>query len=125
MARWFNVAGPCRREIHYMLPAVARLPDVEPLIDRQAYFVLHAPRQSGKTTAMLALARDLMAAGTYTAALLSREVGAAFNDEPGAAELALLDDWHAAATWQLPPALHPPPWPDAEPGARIGAALRA
>lgn len=125
MARWFNIAGPCRPDIHYMLPPTERLPDVLPLIDQQAYFVLHAPRQSGKTTAMLALAQALTTAGRYTAALLTMEVGAAFNDDPGAAEGAILDDWTNAATWQLPPELHPPPWPEAEPGARLGSALYA
>jgi len=108
-----------------MLPPAERLPDVMPLIEQQAYFVLHAPRQTGKTTAMLALAQALTAASTYTAVLLTMEVGAAFNDDPGAAELAILADWSDAATWQLPAELHPPPWPDAEPGARIGSALRA
>ncbi|NJN18646.1 MAG: ATP-binding protein, partial [Oscillochloris sp.] len=61
MARWFNVAGPCRPDIHYMLPATARLPDVMRLITQQSYFVLHAPRQTGKTTAMLSLAQELTA----------------------------------------------------------------
>ena len=72
-----------------MLPLAERLPDVMPLIEQQAYFVLHAPRQTGKTTAMLALAQTLTAASTYTAVLLTMEVGAAFNDDPGAAELAI------------------------------------
>lgn len=125
MPRWFNTTGPCRPELHYMLSPTARLPDLTRLIDQQQYFVLHAPRQTGKTTAMLALAQSLTAAGTYTTVVLTMEVGAAFNDDPGAAERAILDDWSDAATWQLPAALHPPTWPDATPGARIGAALRA
>ncbi|EFO80218.1 hypothetical protein OSCT_1915 [Oscillochloris trichoides DG-6] len=125
MPHWFNIAGPCQPDIHYMLPAAARLPEVADLVAQRSYFVLHAPRQSGKTTAMLALAQELTAAGTYTAVLLTMEVGAAFQDDLGAAELAILNDWHDAATWQLPAALHPPPWPTAEPGTRIGSALRA
>jgi hypothetical protein len=44
-------------------------------------------------------------------------------DNPGAAEAAILTEWQAAARWQLPPALIPSTWPDAEPGARIAAAL--
>jgi hypothetical protein len=52
-----------------------------------------------------------------------RRVGAAFNDDPGAAEAAILTEWQAVARWQLPPALIPSTWPDAEPGARIAAAL--
>jgi hypothetical protein len=125
MPRWFNVAGPCRPDIHYMLPPAERLPAVLPLIEQQSYFVLHAPRQTGKTTAMLSLAQELTASGIYTAVLLTMEVGAAFNMDPGAAELAILDDWQDAAAWQLPPEVLPPAWPAAEPGARIGSALRA
>jgi type II secretory pathway predicted ATPase ExeA len=125
MPRRFNVAGPCNPEDHYMLPATARLPDVQTLIDQKAYFVLHGARQSGKTTAMIELARQLTAAGRYAAALVSMEVGAAFNDNPGAAELAILEDWRAALVWQLPAALQPPSWPEAEAGGRLGAALAA
>ncbi|WP_129678335.1 ATP-binding protein [Candidatus Chloroploca sp. Khr17] len=123
--RFFNTAGPCNPEDHYMLPATARLPDVPTLLDQKAYFVVHGPRQSGKTTAMIELARQVTAAGRYTAALVSMEVGAAFNDDPGAAELAILEDWRAALVWQFPTVLQPPPWPDAEAGGRLGAALTA
>ena len=69
--RFFNVAGPCNPADHYMLPATERLPDVHTLIDQKAYFVVHGPRQSGKTTAMMELARQLTAAGRYAAALVS------------------------------------------------------
>ncbi|NJN18531.1 MAG: SusD/RagB family nutrient-binding outer membrane lipoprotein, partial [Oscillochloris sp.] len=125
MARWFNVAGPCRPDIHYMLPATARLPDVMRLITQQSYFVLHAPRQTGKTTAMLSLAQELTASRQYTAAVLSVEVGAPFSDHPDAAELAILDAWRGAIMWQLAPDLQPPPWPITETGRRIGAGLAA
>lgn len=125
MARWFNVAGPCRPDIHYMLSATERLPDVLPLVAQQNYFVIHAPRQSGKTTAVLEFSRQLTAAGTYAAAVLSLEVGAAYNDDPGAAELAILDDWRDAVEHQLFPHLYPPRWPKAAPGRRLGAALRS
>jgi len=57
MPKWFNTAGPCKADIHYMLSPTARLPELRPLIDQQNYFVIHAPRQVGKTTAMLALAQ--------------------------------------------------------------------
>ncbi len=121
--RFFNTAGPCRPDIHYMLPATRRLPTVTTLIDGQAYFVIYGPRQSGKTTAMLALAAELTAAGQYAAALVSVEVGAPFKDDPGTAELAILNAWRTWVSWQLPPALQPPAWPAAPIGKRIGAAL--
>ncbi len=106
-----------------MLAATSRLPTVHRLIEQQTYFVLHAPRQSGKTTAMLELARELTASGSYTAVVLSMETGAAFQGDPGAAELAILGDWRMAVRSGLPPALQPSQWPDADPGSRIGAAL--
>ncbi|EFO79971.1 hypothetical protein OSCT_2181 [Oscillochloris trichoides DG-6] len=77
MNRWFNVAGPCRPDIHYMLPPTDRIPEVMRLIHQQSYFVLHAPRQTGKTTAMLTLAQELTSSGQWTAVLLSVEVGSA------------------------------------------------
>lgn len=50
-----------------MLPPLARLPEVTKLIEQQGYFIIHAPRQVGKTTAMLALAQQLTASGKYAA----------------------------------------------------------
>jgi hypothetical protein len=125
MPHWFNTAGPCKPDVHYMLSAQARLPAVRPLIEQLGYFVLHAPRQVGKTTSLLALGHELTAEGRYAALLVSAEVGSPFAHDPGAAELAMLASWRESAGWQLPPSLQPPPWPDAPPGQRIGSALRA
>jgi type II secretory pathway predicted ATPase ExeA len=122
--RFFNTAGPCNPEDHYMLPPTARLPNVQMLIDQKAYFVIHGPRQSGKTTAMLELAQQLTAAGRYAAALVSMEVGAAFNNDPGAAELAILSAWRMWAN-RLPAELRPPAWPQASEGQRLAEALMA
>ncbi len=110
MPRWFNTAGPCKADIHYMLPPTARLPQVQRIIDQQGYFVLHAPRQTGKTTAMIALAETLTDSGKYTAAMMSVEVGAAFPDNTDAAELAILGAWQRTAQFRLPDSLHPPTW---------------
>ena len=48
MPRRFNVAGPCKPDIHYMLPAAARVPLARPLVADQNYFVIHAPRQAAR-----------------------------------------------------------------------------
>ncbi len=85
MFRWFNTAGPCEADIHYMLPPTVRLPDLSRLIEQRSYFVIHAPRQTGKTTAMLALAKQLTLSGCYTAVMVSAFVGAPFSDDPRAA----------------------------------------
>jgi hypothetical protein len=53
-SKLFNTAGPCDPVEHYMLPALPRLPDVQYLIDTKKYFVLHASRQSGKSTSIRA-----------------------------------------------------------------------
>jgi len=57
MARQFNTAHANRAEWHYTLPPLQRLPPgTEQLVHDRFYFVLHAPRQSGKTTCVMALA---------------------------------------------------------------------
>ena len=128
MPRWFNTAGPCRADIHYMLPPTTRLPQLVKLIEQENYFVIYAPRQTGKTTAVLSLAQQLTDGGRYTAVMVSVEVGSAFNQDPNKAELAILDAWWDAATVWLPDPLHPPSLADladAESGRRIGHALSA
>jgi len=124
MPRFFNTAGPCDPADHYMLPPLRRLPELRRFIDRKQYFVLHAPRQTGKTTAIGALARTLTAEGYYGAAWVSAEQGQVFTDDLGAAEVAVLEGWRLAST-SFPEALRPPPWPDAPAGTRIQAALTA
>jgi hypothetical protein len=123
MAKHFNTAGPCQSDIHYMLPPTARIPDLKALIDGRNYFIIHAPRQVGKTTAMIALAQELTDSGEYIAIMLSLEVGAPFYRDPGMAERAILDDWQESACVYLPTNLHPPCWPPSQPGRQIGAAL--
>ncbi len=125
MARWFNTAGPCKADIHYMLSPLARLPQLQRVIDQQGYFVLHAPRQTGKTTAMLSLAQALTESGQYAAVMVSVEVGAAFVDNLDAAELAILGAWRGAAQFRLPTYLQPPIWPESPSGRQIGSALSA
>ena len=50
MEKCFNIAGPCFPDEHYMLPALERLPGIMRIVEQRSYFVLHAARQSGKTT---------------------------------------------------------------------------
>ena len=65
MKRYFNIAGPCIRGKHYMIDATSRLQGVERLIDMEQYFVIHAARQSGKTTYLKDLAQRLAEGGKY------------------------------------------------------------
>ncbi len=120
MNRWFNTAGPCQAERHYMLSPTERLPNLERLIEQLGYFVIHAPRQVGKTTAMLALAQQLTASGKYCAIMVSAEVGAPFSSSPNEANTAILKSWKNAAQHWLPADLQPADWPK---GSSISQAL--
>ena len=63
--RFFNTTGPVVAADHYCIPPLQRvnLGEVLTLIGEKRYFVLHAPRQTGKTSALLAL-RGLLNGGT-------------------------------------------------------------
>ena len=64
IVRHFNTEGPVVAADHYHIPPLERidLGAVLGLIRDKKYFVLHAPRQTGKTSALLAL-RDLLNGG--------------------------------------------------------------
>jgi hypothetical protein len=69
MSRRFNTAGPSVPGEHYMIDPLARLelPEIDNLIAAKRYFLLHAPRQTGKTTTLLALMHHLNKEGVYRA----------------------------------------------------------
>ncbi len=73
MNKTFNVTGPCDPDEHYMLPTQERCRGLLQLIDNKQYFVIHAARQSGKTTLLLELAQQLNEAGHYYALYCSLE----------------------------------------------------
>ncbi|MBI2566149.1 MAG: ATP-binding protein [Candidatus Schekmanbacteria bacterium] len=112
MARFFNIAGPCDPEYHYMLPPERRLPGVRELIDQRLYFVVHAPRQVGKTTACRALAEDLTAKGRYVALHTSCETGQAAGRDVERGVMAVIQGIELDARKRLP-ASRQPPDPDA------------
>lgn len=77
MERFFNTAGPIKIDLHYYIDPLKRfdLEEVLLLIRQQKYFVLHAPRQTGKTTCMLALRDYLNEHGEYIAVYANVEGG--------------------------------------------------
>ncbi len=108
MPRRFNTAGPNRADIHFTLDAEARSPELRRLIENQEYFVLHAPRQTGKTTLLEIMARKLTAEGRYTAIRFSIEASRAFSKDVVAAVTTALDALRQAAKALLPEPLRPP-----------------
>ena len=71
--RKFNTTGPCFPDEHYMLPALDRLPGIRELVAGGNYFVVHAPRQTGKTTALQALVQEINDKGDMFALYCSLE----------------------------------------------------
>ncbi len=70
----FNIAGPCHPSEHYMIDPLRNLDnELADLIDQKSYFVIHAARQSGKTTLLKGLARKINAEGEYYALYCSLE----------------------------------------------------
>ena len=69
----FNTTGPCFPDEHYMLPALDRLPGIREFVAGGNYFVIHAPRQTGKTTALKALVREINEKGDMFAVYCTLE----------------------------------------------------
>ena len=84
--KFFNTAGPIKQEIHYNVDPLSRidLEEIELLIQQGKYFILHAPRQTGKTSCLLALRDYLNEQGNYIAVYANVEAGqAGRNDVDG------------------------------------------
>ena len=98
--RFFNTTGPIRPAKHYSVPPLSRLEldEVLALIRNERYFVLHAPRQTGKTSALLAL-QDLLnggEAGDYRCVYANFEAGQAMRENVEQAMRAILAE---LASW--------------------------
>ncbi len=67
--RFFNTAGPVKATKHYHIPLIDRMDwdEIKRLIDDERYFIFHAPRQTGKTSTLLAIMAALNQTGEYRA----------------------------------------------------------
>jgi hypothetical protein len=80
MKKYFNTAGPCNPNKHYILSSQNRCKGIMDLIEQEQYFVIHAAPQSGKTTLLLELAEQLNNSGEYFALYCSLESVQGIND---------------------------------------------
>lgn len=101
--RFFNNAGPVDCQQHYCIPPLERfdLSEIERLIDQQRYFVLHAPRQTGKTSSMLALMRYLNARGRYICSYVNVEIAQSAREDVARAMRAILSQLGSQAGYHL------------------------
>ena len=81
--RFFNTSGPVVADDHYCISPLERLhlSEVRRLLRDKRYFVLHAPRQTGKTSALLALRDLLNAEGDYRCVYVNVEGGQAGRED--------------------------------------------
>ena len=81
--RHFNTEGPVNADEHYCIPPLERvdLDEILRLIEWKKYFVLHAPRQTGKTSMLHALAERLNSEGGYRCLYINVEPAQAFRDD--------------------------------------------
>ena len=74
MNKFFNIAGPCIPSEHYMLDPFRNIGnELSDLVNQKQYFIIHAARQSGKTTLLKALTRQINAEAKYYALYCSLE----------------------------------------------------
>ena len=92
--RFFNTAGPIKPAKHYCIAPLDRLnlAEVLALVRDEKYFVLHAPRQTGKTSALLALRDLLNAEGHYRCVYANVETGQAAREDTQRAMQAILGE---------------------------------
>ncbi len=81
--RFFNTTGPIKPDRHYHIPPLDRLhlDEIRRLVAEERYFVLHAPRQSGKTSALLAFQDLLNAEGDYRCVYVNVEGAQAARED--------------------------------------------
>ena len=96
--RFFNTTGPVVAADHYCIPPLERLDltEVRRLIRDKRYFVLHAPRQTGKTSALLALRDLLNEEGNYRCVYVNVEGGQAMREDVERAMQVIVGD---LASW--------------------------
>ncbi|MFZ2958612.1 MAG: ATP-binding protein, partial [Candidatus Ozemobacteraceae bacterium] len=75
MTRFFNTTGPCEPRRHYILPPSDRLigAQLRRYIQDELFWVLHAPRQTGKTTFLQSWMRQINDSGEAIACYVSVE----------------------------------------------------
>lgn len=88
--KFFNTVGAIDPKKHYFLPHRLDWNQLKEFIRKEYYFALHAPRQSGKTTAIVEFVKHLNEEKKYRALYLSIESArTAVNDVPRAVQVIL------------------------------------
>ena len=102
--RFFNTTGPCNPWDHYMLPPEDRLigAQLHRYIRDKLYWVLHAPRQTGKTTFLRNWAREINEKGEAVACYVSIESCQGLIERAEAMKTMHFSICESARAWELP-----------------------
>lgn len=81
---FFNTAGPVNTLDHFSVDPLTRpeASEILKLIEQKKYFLLHAPRQTGKTSLLISLAKELNNQGNVKALYLNVEPSALYQEDP-------------------------------------------
>jgi len=92
LMKFFNTAGPVNKTKHYKVDPLQRwdLEEILSLIENEKYFILHAPRQTGKTSSLLALQEYLNQEGKFLCLYVNVEVGQAARNNIASAITAII-----------------------------------
>ncbi len=107
MQKSFNTAGPCIPSDHYMVSITPRFDSLKKLIDNKRYFILHAPRQTGKTTLMLQLMEHLNEEGKYIALYVNVEAAQPLRNDIEAVNELIVSEFENKARIYLEKSLRP------------------
>lgn len=101
--KFFNTAGPVNQKDHYYIPD--RLNDTQllQLIDQKKYFILHAARQSGKTTGIYAFIEQLNASKKFKAFYVNVEPAQIARENVQEGMHIILKELYACAQISLEP----------------------
>ncbi len=98
--RFFNTTGPIVPADHYHVPPLERLDldEILRLVSQKRYFLLHAPRQTGKTSALLHLRDLLNRRGEVRCVYANLEVAQSAREDVGRGIAAMLSQIQQRST---------------------------
>jgi len=107
--KFFNTAGACIPAEHYTVSVEPHFAGFKKLIDNKRYFILHAPRQTGKTTLMLRLMENLNQEGNYITLYVNVETAQAWRNQITEVNQTIVNQFKMNAKIYLPSEFQPSP----------------
>jgi hypothetical protein len=99
--KFFNTEGPINPEKHYYLADRSDKTEIYDLIKRERYFILHAPSQTGKTTEIRSIVKEMNKEAKYKALYLNVEVAQAARNNVIEGLLSILRQFNIMIKQQL------------------------